>query len=111
MPRLPAVSHPHSPPPITTISISELKRKPAKQWLKSASRDELVITSRGHPVAVLVRIAATSLESTRAMVRSVRALQAQGALQEAAAAHGTGELSMAEMDAEITAARRARRRK
>jgi antitoxin (DNA-binding transcriptional repressor) of toxin-antitoxin stability system len=96
---------------MSTISISELKKKPAKQWLKSASKDDLVVMAKGRPVAVLMPIVATSLESTRALVRSVRALQAQTALQEAAAANGTADLSRSDIDAEIAAARRARRRK
>lgn len=96
---------------MSTISVSELQKKPAKQWLKSASKDDLVITSKGQPVAVLMRIAAASVESTRALVRSVRALQAQSALQQAAAASGAAELSMSDVDAEIAASRRARRRK
>jgi len=96
---------------MSTISISDLKKKPAKQWLKSASKEDLVITSKGKPVAVLMRIAASSVESTRALVRSVRALQAQTGLHEAAAANGTAGLSMSDIDAEIAASRRARRRK
>lgn len=96
---------------MSTISISELKKKPAKAWLKSAGKHEIIITSNGQPVAVLMRIAAASLESTRALLRSVRALQAQAALQQAAAANGTAGLSMSDIDAEIAAARRARRRK
>ena len=96
---------------MSTISVSELKKKPAKQWLKSASKDDLVITAKGQPVAVLLRIAAASVESTRALVRSVRALQAQAGLQEAAAVSGAAGLSMSDIDAEIAARRRARRRK
>lgn len=87
-----------------------MQKKPAKQWLKSAGKDDLVVTSKGQPVAVLMRIAA-SVESTRALLRSVRALQAQASLQQAAAASGAAELSMSNIDAEITASRRARRRK
>lgn len=96
---------------MSTISVSELKKKPAKQWLKSASKDDLVITAKGQPVAVLLRIAAASVESTRALVRSVRALQAQAGLQQAAAVSGTAGLSMSDIDAEIAASRRASRRK
>jgi prevent-host-death family protein len=96
---------------MSTISVSELKKKPAKQWLKSASKDDLVITSKGQPVAVLLRIAAASVESTRSLVRSVRALQAQTALQQAAVSNGTADYSMSDIDAEIAASRRARRRK
>lgn len=93
------------------MSVSELKKKPAKQWLKSASKDDLVITSKGQPIAVLLRIASASVESTRALVRSVRALQAQNALQQAAVVNGTSDFSMSDIDAEIAASRRARRRK
>lgn len=96
---------------MSTISISDLKKKPAKQWLKSVGKDDLVITSNGQPVAVLMRIVAASVESTRALLRSVRALQAQSALQQAAVASGVSELSMSGVDAEIAASRRARRRK
>lgn len=96
---------------MSTISVSDLQKKPAKQWLKSAGREDLVITSKGQPVAVLMRIAAASVESTRALLRSVRALQAQSALQQSAVASGASELSMSDIDAEIAASRRARRRK
>jgi hypothetical protein len=93
------------------MSISELKKKPARAWLKSGGKHDLVITSKGQPVAVLLRIATASLESTRALLRSVRALQAQAALQQAAQASGTAGLSMSDIDAEIASTRRARRRK
>lgn len=96
---------------MSTISVSELKKKPAKQWLKSVSKEDLVITSKGRPIAVLLRIAPASVESIRALVGSVRALQAQSALQQAAAASGASRLSMSDIDAEIAATRRARRRK
>ena len=96
---------------MSTISVSDLKKKPAKQWLKAASKDDLVVMSKGQPVAVLMRIASASVESTRALLRSVRALQAQSALQQAAAASGAAELSLSDIDAEIAASRRGRRRK
>jgi antitoxin (DNA-binding transcriptional repressor) of toxin-antitoxin stability system len=96
---------------VSTISVTDLRKKPASQWLKSAGGDDLIITSKGQPVAVLLRIAAASVESTRSLLRSVRALQAQAALQQAAAANGTAGLTLSDIDAEIAAARRARRRK
>ena len=96
---------------MSTISVSELKKKPASQWLKSAGKGDLVITSKGQPLAVLLPIAAGSVESIQALLRSVRALQAQAELQQAAAANGTAGLSMSDIDAEIATARRTRRRK
>lgn len=96
---------------MSTISVSDLQKKPAKQWLKSAGKEDLVVTSKGQPVAVLLRIASASVDSTRALLRSVRALQAQASLQQAAAASNAAELSMSDVDSEIAASRRARRRK
>lgn len=96
---------------VSTISVSELKKRPARQWLKSAGKGDLIVTSKGQPVAMLLRVAAASVESTRSLLRSVRALQAQTALQEAAAANGTASLSLSDIDAEIAAARGTRRGK
>src|SRR5688500_13737746 len=93
---------------MSTISVSELKKQPAKKWLKSAIKDDLIITSNGEPVAVLLAVQPASFQSTRSLVRSLRALQAQNPLQETALRNGTSELSPADIDAEISATRRAR---
>lgn len=68
----------------------------------------MVITSKGRPIVVLLRVASASVESTRALVRSIRALQAQNALQHVAVVNGTGEFSKSDIDAEIAAARQGR---
>ena len=91
--------------------MTDLKKKPAKQWLKSARRNDLIVTSNGEPVAILLPVGGESLESTRALMRSIRALQAQSALQQAAVANGASELSAYDVDAEIATARRDRNRK
>ena len=96
---------------MSTISINDLKKQSAAQWLKSADKDDLIVTSEGQPVAVLLPINAKSLEPTLSALRSVRAVQAQVALQQAADANGTSGLSMDDIDAEIIAARQTRHRK
>jgi prevent-host-death family protein len=96
---------------MSAISVSELKKSPAGQWLKAAGQGDLVITSKGRPVAVLVRIAEASVESTRSLLRGVRALRAQHTLEQTAEANGLAGLSLSDIDGEIAAARRARRRK
>jgi len=96
---------------VGTISINDLKKQTAGQWLKSVDKDDLIVTSQGRPVAVLLPIDANSLEPTLSALRSVRAVQAQIALQQAADANGTSGLSMDDIDAEIKAARQTRRQK
>ena len=93
---------------MSTISVSDLKRRPAKQWGKSAKHGDLVVMAQGQPVAVLLPIEAGSVKSTLSALRGVRALRAQAALQQSSVANRTNRLTMAEIDAEIIAARRAR---
>jgi len=96
---------------MSSISVSELKKKLSKQWCRTAKKDDWVITAEGQPVAVLSPVTSELLEPTLSALRSVRALRAQSALQKTAAANGTEKLTMSEIDAEIAAVRRARRRK
>ena len=56
---------------MSTITVSDLKKKPAKQWLKSAGLDGLIVTVDGQPVAILLRTDAESAESTLAAFRSL----------------------------------------
>jgi prevent-host-death family protein len=88
-----------------------LKKQSADQWLKSVDKDDLIVTSQGQPVAVLLPIDAKSLEPTLSALRSVRAVQAQIALQQAADANGTSGLSQDDINAEIETARQTRHRK
>jgi len=69
---------------VNTISINELKQQPDESWLKSADKEDMIVTAQGQPVAVLLPINATSLEHTLSTLRSVRALLALKALQKAA---------------------------
>jgi prevent-host-death family protein len=95
---------------MSTITVSELKRQPTEQWREAARAGDLVVMEQGKPVAVLVPIDAQSLEPTLSTLRSVRALQAQAALQEAARQNSTHGLTMTDIDEEIAAAREARRK-
>jgi prevent-host-death family protein len=91
---------------VSTISINDLKGQPVGQWLKTVSKGDLVVTSQGQPVAVLLPVKAENLESTLSVVRSLRAVQALNALQGAAADNGTSELTEKDIDAEIKAVRK-----
>ena len=95
---------------MSTISIADLKKKSAEELLNSAGKDNLVITSNGQPMALLLDIHGVSPGSAEALMRSVIALKAQAALQNNSAANGTSALSMSEIDSEIAAARRERKK-
>lgn len=95
---------------VSTISIADLKKKSAEELLNSAGKDNLVITSDGQPVALLLDIHGVSAGSTEALMRSIMALKAQAALQNSSAANGASTLSMSDIDAEIAAVRRKRKK-
>jgi hypothetical protein len=95
---------------MSTISVADLKEKSAEDLLNSASKENLVITSAGQPVALLLDLGGVSITSAQSLLRSVSALKAQAALQAASAANGIDGLTMPEIDAEILTARRARKK-
>jgi hypothetical protein len=95
---------------MSTISVAELKEKSAQDLLNCAGKENLVITAGGHPVAVLVDLHGISTGSAEALMRSVTALKAQASLQSAATQTGIAKLSMDEIDAEIAAVRRGKRK-
>ena len=66
---------------MTTISISDLKKKPAKEWRAAALKNQLVVTVKGEPVVVLLPVDARSLEPTLSLLCSLRALQAWATLK------------------------------
>jgi antitoxin (DNA-binding transcriptional repressor) of toxin-antitoxin stability system len=91
---------------VSTISINELKEKPASQLVQAAGKEDVIVTSDGLPIALVLGLGLESLEATQSLVRSVRALQAQAALQRAALHDGTANLSDSNIDDEIAAVRK-----
>ena len=69
-----------------------------------------VVTSNGKPIAVLSATSEEPLEESLDAVRRARAQAAVAAIQQASRNRGTDGLSLDEINAEIDAARRSRRR-
>ena len=90
------------------IAIQDLKR-PRRLKERLLAEKELLLTSDGRPVAVLVNVEAS--EDPETMIQSIRDSRSRLALsrvREAAARSGTDRLSLTEINREITAARKAR---
>ena len=69
----------------------------------------MVVTSNGKPVAILAAVDETNVEESAAAIRMARATQAVQDIQLASVAAGLDRMTMAEIDEEIQAVRRARR--
>ncbi|MBW7925476.1 MAG: type II toxin-antitoxin system Phd/YefM family antitoxin [Burkholderiaceae bacterium] len=91
-----------------TLSIRELRNRPGAVQDDLSKKGELLLTSNGRPVAVMLSVDGESLDETLEVLRLARGQLALRALRRRARDQGTSELSTEEIDAEIAATRRSR---
>lgn len=93
------------------ISTRDLRLKSADIWGLLGKEGELVVTSHGKPIALLTNIPEGDIESALSALRQARAQLAVSSMRQAARERGLSKMAEAEIDAEIKAARRARRKR
>ena len=91
------------------LSVRDLRSKPAEVWKSLAAAREMVVTSNGRPIAILSSVTESSLEETLTAIRRARAVAAVSEMQRHSVESGRDGISKAEIEAEIEAARQARR--
>lgn len=87
------------------VSSREIRVNPKPVFEAAAGGDEVVITSRGKPVALLVGVDGDDLEETLRLFRRAKAQAAVSQMRRAAARKGLTGMDEADIDAEIAAAR------
>lgn len=92
------------------ITVRDLRSRSAEIWRKLVGERELVLTSNGKPIAILSAVSEETLEESIAAIRRARAVAAVERLQVRSAEAGTDRLPPREIEVEIAAVRRARRR-
>jgi antitoxin (DNA-binding transcriptional repressor) of toxin-antitoxin stability system len=92
------------------VSVRELRIQPGQVWKRLAESNELIITSNGKPIALLSGITDQTLEQTLTALRRARAQVAVSQLRASAQARGADKMTAREIDAEIKAARKDRRK-
>ena len=90
------------------LSVRELRNNSGRVW-DDARQDDLVVTSNGRPVGVLIGVPEGELEQTLLLLRRARASAAASSMRRRAAERRTARLSRSAIDAEIKSVRRARR--
>ena len=93
------------------VNVRELRIRPGAVWKRLRDDRELVVTSRGKPIAVLADINEASLEKTLDALRRSRALAAVSAIQDRATRLGLDRLTMEQVNEEIDAYRAERKAK
>ena len=86
------------------VSSREIRVNPRPVFQAAEEGDEVVITSRGKPVALLVAVNGDDLEETVRLVRRARAQAAVSRMRKAAAREGSQSMSREEIEDEINAA-------
>ena len=91
------------------ISVRELNTKPKEIWSKIKD-EEMVITSNGKPIALLSAVTEETLEKTIKTIRRSRALMALEEMQKKSMESGLDRLRDSQIESEIQAVRKSRRR-
>ncbi len=92
------------------LSVRDLRGKSAQVWKELPEEREMVITSNGRPIAILAAINESNLEESLAAFRQARAVEAVASLQRQSVKQGTDQITMEEIEAEISAVRKKRSR-
>lgn len=93
------------------VTVRELRAESAKVWEKLEAGEEVVITRNGKPFALLVHTEPGQLEQTLRAIRAERFAATVRKMQQYAVSRGLDKMTQEEIDAEIAAARRERRKR
>jgi len=91
------------------VPVRDLRIRPGQVW-KQLSDDEVVITSKGQPIALLTKVSPDTLEREVAQLRKARALAALEDIQREAVRTGRDRVEDHDIDREVREVRKARRR-
>jgi antitoxin (DNA-binding transcriptional repressor) of toxin-antitoxin stability system len=92
------------------LTVRDLRTKSAEVWRSLSREKEMVVTYNGRPVAILSSVAEDSVEGALQAIRQARAVQAVASLQRESVAKGTDAITEQEIDTEIRAVRKKRKR-
>ena len=92
-----------------TVTIRDMRSRPREVQQALAEGSDALLTSNGRPVAVMIPVAADSMEETLDVLRRARALQTVAKMRQRATEQGRDRLTMREIDAEIQTVRGQRR--
>ena len=92
------------------ISVRDLRSKSAQVWKELPEEREMIITSNGRPIAIIAATKDSDLEESLSALRQARAVEAVASLQRRSVDKGNDKITMNEIDSEIKAVRKKRRR-
>jgi len=91
------------------VTIRDLRSKPTQIWRSLSEYKDLILTSNGKPFAIITSASEETLENSLAMIRRIRAENAVISMQKRSVETGNDRISLNEINAGISAIRRARK--
>lgn len=98
------------PSSLISSTVRDLRGHPGQVWDQRSREHDLILTSNGKPIAILSSVSEDSLEESLARMRQGRAVTAVEKMQSRSLREGKDKLSLAEINQEIRAVRKSRRR-
>ena len=92
------------------ITVRQFRASTAKAWRDLKKEQQLVVTSRGKPMAVIVPTDERKLGDTLLAIQQQQAIQAVAAIRHHARRKGLSKLTNAQINDIVTAARREKRK-
>ncbi len=97
--------------PVNFYTVRDLRTTSKSVWESLSAQGHVVITNNGKPTALMIDIADNNLEEVLAAVRQAQAMRAMNRLQTDSLRKGLDGLTEDDIEAEIAAARKERKRK
>mgnify|MGYP001566008735 FL=1 len=91
------------------VTVRDLRNKSAQIRQYLSKEKEIVLTSNGKPFAIMTSASEENLEKSLIMMRRIRAENAVNNIQKDSLEKGKDRISMEEINAEISAVRKARK--
>lgn len=93
------------------VTVREFRTQPAKVWKKLEAGKDIVVTRNGKPFALLTHTESDRVEENLRAIRAARLAAALREAQRIATLKGLDKMTLEEINAEIAAARAARRKR
>ncbi len=91
------------------VSVRDFRSKSGKVWKDLANEKDILLTSNGKPIALVSSVSEETMDDSLAALRQARAMMAVERMQSRSLSKGTSSMSLKEINAEISAVRKARR--
>lgn len=90
------------------VTVRDLRTTPAQVWKSLPEEQELILTNNGKPIALITPLGESDLEETLSAVRKARAQTAIQQMQLSSIENGLSQMSIEDIEAEISASRKDR---